>query len=78
VREALPSSPAEIALVWRRGWKAEVAQIDALTAAWFQRLMQGESLGDALSGIGDSFSFERWLLDALMQGWVLGVRRLCD
>ncbi|HET9646167.1 MAG TPA: hypothetical protein VFP68_23070, partial [Burkholderiaceae bacterium] len=76
MREALASGSAENALVWRRGWKAEAVQLEPSTSAWFQLLMQGQPLGDALSAMGEDFAFEPWLLEALRQGWVLGVRRL--
>jgi hypothetical protein len=75
-RAALQAGLGDVALVWRRGWKAQLHAIDARAAGWCELLRDGVSLGEALSRAPEGFAFEPWLLQALPQGWVLGVERL--
>jgi len=69
----VPGGQGEFALVWRKGWKAEVQAVDALTAQWTEALVAGASVGGALQAMPADFAFEPWLLQALQQQWVLGV-----
>jgi hypothetical protein len=72
-RHAMQAGQGEAALVWRQGWKAQVQAIDEAAARWGELLCAGASLGQALSQAPQAFGFEPWLLQALPQGWVLGV-----
>jgi hypothetical protein len=73
VREALERGVAENVLVWRDGWRGVVDALDPAQFAFAQALGDGSALGDALQRAGDSFSFERWLHDALARRWLLAV-----
>ncbi len=75
-RRALQAGEGEAAFVWRQGWKARLQAVDAPVAAWCDALLGGASIGSALQAAGAGFDFEAWLLQALPQGWVLGVRRV--
>ena len=74
VRAALARGQAESALVWRQGWRVHVAALDASDAAFTHALLQGQTLGAALSGLSDrpGFDFEAWLVATLTRGWLLG------
>jgi len=73
-RSALAAGLGEQALVWREGWRARVAAVDAETARWTEALQRGDSVGQALDAAGAAFDFERWLLQALQRGWACRVR----
>ena len=72
-RAALASGQAESALVWRQGWRVHVAALDGSDAAFTLALLQGHSLGAALSSLSDrpGFDFEAWLVATLTRGWLL-------
>ena len=74
VRAALARGQAESALVWRQGWRVHVAAVDASGAAFTLALLQGQTLGVALSSLSDrpGFDFEAWLVATLTRGWLLG------
>ena len=74
VRAALARGKTESALVWRQGWRVRVAAVDASDAAFTLALLQGQSLGVALSGLSDrpGFDFEAWLVATLTRGWLVG------
>jgi hypothetical protein len=72
---ALREGKGETALVWRQGWKGRVGALSDAEAAWCRALLAGESVGHALSQAGEAFAFEPWLLQALSQARVLGVRK---
>lgn len=74
-REALQDGLGEQALVWRKGWKAEVLAVGADDAAWIEALVAGASIGAALDAASAGFAFEPWLMQALAQQWVLGVEQ---
>jgi hypothetical protein len=74
VAAALRAGQAENALVWRRGWKAQVQVLSDEDARWCEALASGETLGAALALAGENFVFEPWLLQALREFWVLGVQ----
>ena len=73
VRAAFSSASSETALVWRQGWKVRVAALATPEAAFTLALLQGRTLGVALSRAGPGFAFEPWLLRALPLGWIDGV-----
>jgi hypothetical protein len=73
-QQALREGRGETALVWRQGWKARaVALNDEAEARWCEALLQPRSLAAALDHAGAGFGIERWLPQALQQGWLLGV-----
>ena len=74
VRAALARGQAESALVWRQGWRVHVTAVDASDAAFTQALLQGQTLGVALSSLSDrpGFDFEAWLVATLTRGWLVG------
>jgi hypothetical protein len=72
-RQALQAGQGEQALVWRKGWKAEVLAVGADDARWIEALRAGASIGAALEAAPAGFAFEPWLLQALGQQWVVGV-----
>ncbi len=69
-RDAIAARRGEIALVARRGWRAEVHRIDTPTCAWTRALQGGASLGEALNHVGAEFDFTAWLTRALAQDWL--------
>ena len=80
VRAAFARGQAESALVWRQGWQVRVAALDADDAAFTHALLQGQTLGAALSGRSDrpGFRFEAWLVATLTRGWLLGASGVKD
>jgi hypothetical protein len=74
VREALAEGRGEAALVWREGWRAQVAPLPAADAAFTQALLAGQPLLPALDAAGADFAFEPWLLDALRHGRLAAVQ----
>lgn len=60
-------------LVWRRGWRAMSAELDARTARFMQAQLSGASLAASLE---EGFDFSNWLQDALRQGWLVGVEEI--
>jgi hypothetical protein len=73
VRAAIAAERAEQVLVARRGWRAVVHPLDAVTAAWTEDLLAGVSLGSALERAGDGFDFAAWLADSLRESWLRGM-----
>lgn len=83
VRDALHGGVAESALVARAGWRAQVHRVDAATAAWTARLLAGDSLTEALGAVagladGPAFDLSAWLVTALREGWLKGIRVEAD
>lgn len=78
VRAAWAEGRAETALVWRRGWRVEVAAVPAADAAFTAAVLQGLSLGQALDQALDgatadpAFDFSAFLRVALQRGWLIG------
>ena len=74
VRAALAAEQAEHALVWRQGWRGQVALLcdaDALfMRAFLQTQPQPQTLAQALDAAGAAFDFEAWLTRALQLGWL--------
>jgi hypothetical protein len=73
VRAAFAAGVAEPALVHRRGWHADVTVLSPADAAFTAQLLDGASLGAALSAAGERFDFESWLLRSLRLGIVTAV-----
>jgi Putative DNA-binding domain len=78
VREAITAERGEQVLVVRRGWRAVVHPLDALTAAWTQDLLDGMNLEAALTRAGEGFDFAAWLGTALRESWLKGVAAAND
>ena len=80
VRAALLRGQAESALVWRQGWQVHVAALMDDDAAFTHALLQGQTLGEALSALSDrpAFNFEAWLVATLTRGWLLGATVVKD
>lgn len=74
-RAALAAGQGQQALVWREGWRACVAAVDDAQARWTQALLEGRVLSVALELAGDAFDFQAWLVDALQQRRIAGVRQ---
>jgi hypothetical protein len=74
VREAFAQERAEPALVWRQGWRVQVATLGATEARFTAALLQGHTLAQALGAMPASpaFDFTPWLLGALERGWLAG------
>ena len=89
VREAFAQQRAEPALVWRQGWRVQVAAVNATEAFFTRRVLNGEALGAALQASASpnqyttenttenttetAFEFQPWLLLQLQRGWLAGV-----
>lgn len=69
VRAAFDAGRGEIAFVWRRGWRGDVAVLDAAEAAFMQALLDGAALGAALDA-APALDFEAWLARALRASWL--------
>jgi len=75
VRAALAAREGDIAWIWRRGLRVDVAALSAGEHELHRRLLTGEALGPVLSatlGEHPDFSFEHWLTRALREGWLAG------
>jgi Putative DNA-binding domain len=72
VRDAFAQGRAESALVWRQGFRVQVAALDAGDAAFTQALLQGQSLAAAFGAVpaGSTFGFQPWLVNTLQRGWL--------
>ena len=73
-RMALAEGRSECALVWRAGWRPEVSLVDASGARFTRGLLDGITLGVALSLAGEGLAFEPWLVSAVRDGWLVKVR----
>jgi len=71
----LRAGEGESALVWRQGFKPQVAPCSATAAGFVQALQCGASLLSALERAVD-FDFNSWLSSAVQDGLVLGARSL--
>jgi Putative DNA-binding domain len=80
VRAAWASGQPEHVLVWRRGWRAEVALLGAADAAFTALWLPAAtpSLASALEQAGAGFAFDAWLRSALQQGWLTSVDHRID
>ena len=78
VRAALACGQAESALVWRQGWQVRVAALEECDAAFTDALLQGQTLGLALSGLSHrpGFDFKDWLAATLPRGWLLSAQAI--
>jgi Putative DNA-binding domain len=75
VGSKLRASERECALVWRQGFKPQVASCTVAQAGFMQALLSGASLLSALER-ADEFDFNQWLPAAVQSGLVLGVRSI--
>lgn len=75
VRAAFAAGQGEAAFVWRRGWRGDVAALDASEAAFVQALLAGADLAAALDAAPE-LDFETWLGRALGDGWLAGIECL--
>ena len=73
VRTALAAGQGEHALVWRQGWRGQVAALCSADALFTRALLQQQSLAQALDAAGPGFDFESWLMRALQLGWLAAV-----
>jgi Putative DNA-binding domain len=73
VRRAFAEQRAEAVRVRRQGPMAVVDAIDGPTAAFEAALLQGLSLGAAMTGAGEAFDFEAWFIDTLRRGGLAAV-----
>lgn len=68
------------ALLWRKGWRAELLLLPRGGAAFTRALLQGENLAQALQAAlaaeEAGFDFSNWLQQALLQGWLWRVVQL--
>lgn len=77
-RAAVAAGAAQTALVWRRGWRAEVAPIDPAGGAFTTALLGGARLGAALAQAGEALDFGGWLARAVGDAWLKCVRPAND
>lgn len=74
MRRALGTGEAEIALVTRPAWRAEVLAVDRPTARFMAVLLAQGDLGSALDqAVPEGFDFAAWLSRAVQGGWLKGV-----
>lgn len=78
LREAFAAGRGETALVWRRGWRAQVCALDASDVPFTRAAFEGRDLAAALDAAGSSFAFDAWLACALREGWIAGIDLLCN
>ena len=71
----LRASERECALVWRQGFKPQVASCTVAQAGFMQALLSGASLLSALES-AEEFDFNHWLPTAVQSGLVLGARSI--
>ena len=76
VREAFAAARGDRAFVSRDGFAVRVEALDEAAAAFTQALLAGGSLAAALDAAGDTFAFDRWLVQALQQQWLVAVQSL--
>lgn len=69
VRAAFAAGGGEVAFVWRRGWRGDVAALDAIETRFVQALLDHHPLGAALDAAPD-LNFETWLARALAAQWL--------
>lgn len=65
----------EPALVWRSGWRVQVAALAADEATCTRQVMNGAPLAMALEAaqaVNADFDFQAWLLLQLQRGWLAG------
>ena len=74
VRSAFAAGAHEAAWVWRDGLAVRVEALDDATAAFVGSVLQGQTLAAALDAAGEPFAFDRWLVQALQQRWLVGIQ----
>lgn len=77
-REAIAAERGESVVVFRRGWKAVLAAVDATTAHWMRQLLEGCDLDTAIAQAGEGFDFTGWLTQAIQANWLKEIRVVAD
>lgn len=68
VSASISAGAPQIALVWRKQWKAHVRALTNTELLWFSLLKSNCSLGNALDQMaGSEFSFTTWLIEAIRE-----------
>lgn len=75
-RAAFTARRGEQAWVWRDGFVVHVDALDVGAAAFSRAVLGGATLAQALDAAGDAFAFDRWLVQALQQRWLVEVQAL--
>jgi len=66
----------EQVLVWRKGWRAELQELDEGITHFMQALLAGKNVQTALAlASASDFDFSSWLQRALRAGWLIGVKQ---
>lgn len=78
VRQAFAAGRGEAALVCREGFKPVVHRLADGEAAFVQALLEGQSLGEALSRNVVEIDFSTWLVRALERRWIAEVAHTGD
>jgi hypothetical protein len=73
VRGALAGRRGEVAWVCRAGPRVRVHSLADADARFMQALARGDTLAAALGAAGAGFDVERWLHQALREGWLQAV-----
>ena len=76
VRDAFAAARADTAFVRREGFVVRVDALAAEAGTFSAAVLRGESLAAALDAAGEHFAFDRWLLQALQQRWLIAVQPL--
>ena len=74
VRSAFAAGTRQTAFVWRDGFVVRVEALADDAAAFVGALLRGEALATALDAAGAHFAFDRWLVQALQQRWLVGIQ----
>lgn len=74
VRAMFADGRGEHAFVWRDGFVVRVDAHDAGSAEFTRAVIDGESLEKALDAAADTFAFDQWLVQALLQRWLVAVQ----
>jgi hypothetical protein len=78
-RQAITAGEAQIALIWRRGFRPMLTSIDAASAAVIEATLQTMSLAaavDAALAQAPDFDFSAWLSVGVQSGLLIAVRQL--
>jgi len=73
VRAALDQGRADMAFVWRQGWRVRVGALTEPDARFTQALLASTPLAAALDVAGPGFDFESWLITRLQDGALAAV-----
>lgn len=76
LRAAFADGHGEYAFVRRDGYAVHVDALAPDAAAFTRALIDGAPLSAALDAAGETFAFDRWLVQALQQRWLVAVQPL--